>query len=155
MHNYEGQELAFFSRELTHARRYLEIMELCFEGRIHVKYEIREEDFLIPNLTIQPILKSCLEKNLQTEGMSAEVVISSLRIDSASQVRLLFRFSRETENLLTAEEKEMISRIDERISVLTGGELLYEKKEAGIWKILLGFPCKSPENHRTGIGRSK
>ncbi|MBQ1311489.1 MAG: histidine kinase, partial [Blautia sp.] len=85
MHNYEGQELAFFSRELTHARRYLEILELCFEGRIHVKYEIREEDFLIPNLTIQPLLKSCLEKNLQTEGMSAEVVISSLRIDSASQ----------------------------------------------------------------------
>ena len=155
MHNYEGQELAFFSRELTHARRYLEILELCFEGRIHVKYEIREEDFLIPNLTIQPILKSCLEKNLQTEGMSAEVVISSLRIDSASQIRLLLRFSRETENSLTAEEKEMISRIDERISALTGGELLFEIKEAGIWKILLGFPCKSPENHRTGIGRSK
>ncbi len=49
--------------ELAFLRRYIEIMEIRFQGRLRVDMEIEDEtlDALVPNLVLQPIVENALE----------------------------------------------------------------------------------------------
>jgi LytS/YehU family sensor histidine kinase len=49
--------------ELAFLRRYIEIMEIRFQGRLRVSIDIDDEalDAIVPNLILQPIVENALE----------------------------------------------------------------------------------------------
>ena len=68
--------------ELTFVRRYVEIMEVRFEGRLVVTFEIdpRAQNALVPNLILQPVVENAFEHGV---GRSTDVG----RITIAASVR--------------------------------------------------------------------
>ncbi|MBV9495234.1 MAG: histidine kinase, partial [Acidobacteria bacterium] len=67
--------------ELGFLRRYIEIMEIRFQGRLQVKVDIDESllDARVPNLILQPIVENALEHGVSRAGGSGEVAITARR----------------------------------------------------------------------------
>ena len=59
-----------FSQELKHVQHYLSLEQLRFGTRLHVVYEISATDFLLPPLTLQPIVENAVRHGIapQPEG---------------------------------------------------------------------------------------
>ena len=56
--NYNG--LVSFPRELAHARNYAALEQLRFGNKLQVVYDIESEDFLLPALTLQPLVENAI-----------------------------------------------------------------------------------------------
>jgi two-component system, LytTR family, sensor kinase len=68
-------------QELVFLDRYIEIMEIRFQGRLRVARTIEEEalDALVPNLILQPIVENALEHGVSRAGESGVVEIGARR----------------------------------------------------------------------------
>lgn len=53
-----------FEKELEHVKYYLAIEKKRFGERIHVEFDIREEDFMIPALTLQPLVENAVKHGI-------------------------------------------------------------------------------------------
>ena len=60
----EEQNLIPFSREMEHTRTYVDIEMLRFPS-IRVEYDIRDEDFEIPLLTVQPLVENAIRHGVR------------------------------------------------------------------------------------------
>lgn len=67
-----------FERELAHAQAYLELEQLRFGDDLHVVYDIGCRDFLLPTLTLQPVVENAVRHGIRkTEEGTGTVAISS------------------------------------------------------------------------------
>lgn len=60
----EEKEAISFRQELTHVKYYLAIEKKRFGDRVNVQYKINEADFLIPALTLQPIVENAVKHGI-------------------------------------------------------------------------------------------
>jgi signal transduction histidine kinase len=67
--------------ELGFLRRYIEIMEIRFQGRLQVSIDIDESllDVRVPNLILQPLVENALEHGVNRLTGTGEVTISARR----------------------------------------------------------------------------
>jgi len=67
--------------ELDFLRRYVEIMEIRFQGRLRVTIDVGEAllDALVPNLILQPIVENALEHGASRVMGTGEVAIAASR----------------------------------------------------------------------------
>lgn len=57
----ETNELISFEKELEHTNNYLSIEKRCFGDRVKVEYDIHDTEFLLPSLTLQPIVENAVK----------------------------------------------------------------------------------------------
>ena len=67
--------------ELAFLRRYIEIMEIRFQGRLHVEMQADDDtlDALVPNLILQPIVENALEHGVNRAAGEGQIAISARR----------------------------------------------------------------------------
>lgn len=53
-----------FERELNHVKSYLAIEKKRFGSRVNVEYDIQDDEFLIPALTLQPMVENAVKHGL-------------------------------------------------------------------------------------------
>lgn len=70
-----------FSRELNHVRHYLHLEQIRFGEDLKVEYDIREEDFYLPSLTIQPIVENAVKYGVGNKEEGGTVKIETARED--------------------------------------------------------------------------
>lgn len=69
------QNLITFEKECTHVRDYLHLEKMRFEERLQVKWEVQEYDFLIPALTLQPIVENAVRYGVTKKEGGGTVTI--------------------------------------------------------------------------------
>jgi two-component system LytT family sensor kinase len=76
----DEQEITL-ERELDLLRRYLEIMEVRFQGRLSVTINVADDarDALVPNLMLQPLVENALKHGLDAADGSGRVEVSARR----------------------------------------------------------------------------
>jgi len=69
--------------ELSFLRRYIEIMEIRFQGRLHVETNVPDEalEALVPNLILQPIVENALEHGVSKVDGEGRIEIAATRDD--------------------------------------------------------------------------
>lgn len=67
-----------FNRDLEHLKYYLAIEKLRFED-IHVSFDIKEENFFVPALTLQPLVENAIRHGLLTKMNSGNIAVSTFR----------------------------------------------------------------------------
>lgn len=67
-----------FSKELQHVQLYLNIEKKRFEDRLNIRYNISASEFLIPSLTVQPIVENAIKHGILKTKNGGEVTISTL-----------------------------------------------------------------------------
>lgn len=69
-----------FSEELEHIRNYVSIEKLRFKERLDMRYEIEEEDFSVPPLSIQPLVENAIKHGICKKVMGGTVILHTYRL---------------------------------------------------------------------------
>lgn len=68
-----------FERELNHVKAYLAIEKKRFGDRVNTAFDIQDEEFLIPSLTLQPLVENAVKHGLCRKVGGGTVRISTSR----------------------------------------------------------------------------
>lgn len=71
-----------FEKELKHIESYLELEKLRFEDMLNIIYDIHVNDFLLPSLTIQPLVENAVKHGVGKKTEGGTVTITSKETDT-------------------------------------------------------------------------
>ncbi|MCD8223403.1 MAG: histidine kinase [Clostridiales bacterium] len=75
MNSLTTNKLISFDQELEHARSYLNLEQQRFGERLHVIYNINAHDFMVPTLTLQPIVENAVRHGIRRKEEGGTVKI--------------------------------------------------------------------------------
>ncbi len=71
------EALCTFDSELEHIRSYLNIELVRFEDTLKVEYDIKEKDFIVPTLSVQPLVENAVKHGIRKKEDGGTVKIST------------------------------------------------------------------------------
>ncbi len=77
-----------FERELSHVKCYASIEEKRFLGKVKTRYNIQDDEFLIPSLTLQPLVENAIKHGLRKKRGGGTVEISTERIGDEIHIKV-------------------------------------------------------------------
>ena len=80
------KELITFRKELDHIHTYLELEQIRFGEELSVVYDIEEDSFLLPVLSIQPLVENAVKHGIAKKRGGGIVTISSRQTEKAYQI---------------------------------------------------------------------
>lgn len=66
-----------FKKELEHVRQYLWLEKMRFEDKLNVVYDIKTDNFLLPALTVQPIVENAILHGIMKGENGGRICIST------------------------------------------------------------------------------
>lgn len=75
----KSRELIPFKNELQHTEKFLKLEKLRFEDRLDIIYDIKEEDFLCPALTLQLVVENAVKYGICTREEGGVITVSTER----------------------------------------------------------------------------
>ena len=75
-----------FSKELKHVQTYLWIEKIRFQEELQVVYDIQTEDFIIPALTVQPLVENAVKHGMMGSENVCTITIRTRRDNRSCQV---------------------------------------------------------------------
>lgn len=138
-----------FEKELQHVRYYLAIQQGRFGDRIHVVYEIEETDFIMPPLTLQPIVENAVKHGIcKTEEGGTITICTKLEDHFVSVIVKDDGIGFDREKIKQDGKSHIgLKNVSERVKSMCNGSF-YVKSEPGQGTIVqLLFPQKSKKNY--------
>ena len=75
-----------FSKELKHVQTYLWIEKIRFQDELQVVYDIQTEDFIIPPLTVQPLVENAVKHGMMGSENVCTITIRTKCVEQGYQV---------------------------------------------------------------------
>ena len=79
-------ELITFRKELDHIHTYLELEQIRFGEELSIVYDIEEDSFLLPVLSIQPLVENAVMHGIAKKRGGGVVTISSWQAENAYRI---------------------------------------------------------------------
>lgn len=86
MDSLKQKEPVPFSKELEHLKKYLYIEKLRFGKKLNIEYDIQTEDFVLPQLSIQPLAENAVKHGISKKRGGGTLTISTRETDTAYHV---------------------------------------------------------------------
>ena len=118
-----------FEKELEHTRTYADIEMMRFPY-VHISYDIEDEDFEVPALSIQPIVENAIRHGVR--GQYNGIVRVSTMLDEHDHVITVHDNGRgfDPASLGTQEGSHIgLQNVRERLEMLCGGSIAVESRE--------------------------
>ena len=77
-----------FSNELKHIETYLELEKMRFDERLTIKYDIKAKDFLVPPLSIQPIMENAVKHGILKKIEGGTITIKTFEDNDAYIIQI-------------------------------------------------------------------
>lgn len=148
LHSLNRREPLPFEQELQHVRYYLDIEKKRFGDRVRVVYQIKETDFQIPALTLQPVVENAVKHGLCKKKGGGTVLISTEKTKAGIQITVKDDGVGFDPEAMWKEKSGHIGlrNVKERIADISGGEMkLYSVPGQGT-EVRMIFPWKGEEN---------
>ena len=84
MESLKSREPIAFEAELNHAANYLYLEQQRFGDKLQVIYQITTEDFLIPPLTLQPLVENAVQHGVLNRRNGGTIVIRTEKTDECA-----------------------------------------------------------------------
>ena len=72
-----------FTKEFEHVRTYLALEQIRFEKRLRVQFDITVRQFLVPSLTVQPIVENAVRHGICTRQEGGTVTVATKEEEDA------------------------------------------------------------------------
>ena len=133
-------DLVPVSRELEHTRLYAEIELLRFPN-VRVNYQIEDEDFLVPSLTIQPLVENAIRHGVRSRR-DALVMVSTTRDGAAHRVTIADNgVGFDPEQKLSQERTHIgLRNVKERVEQMCGATMVLRSEIGKGTSVTLLFP---------------
>lgn len=82
------KEMITFRKELDHIHTYLELEQIRFGDELSIIYDIEEDGFLLPVLSIQPLVENAVKHGISKKRGGGVVTISSCETEHAYQITI-------------------------------------------------------------------
>ena len=135
----------WFSEELKHVKEYTSLQQLRFDDELNITYDLKFTDFMIPTLTLQPVIENAITYGArQNDKDKGEVVISSVARDG--KVYLSVEDNGPGFDYKKAVEKDTgrshlgINNVKERLKNISGGDLIIESEIGKGTKVTIVLP---------------
>lgn len=114
-----------FDDELKHVQNYLALEKMRFEDELEIVYDIQANDFLIPALTVQPLVENAVKHGLGDSENGGTVKISSRELDNYFEIEINNNgVGFDTENVIKSGESHIgIENVRNRLELSCGGTL--------------------------------
>lgn len=86
MESLKSREPIAFESELNHAANYLYLEQQRFGDKLQVIYQIAIENFLIPPLTLQPLVENAVQHGVLNRRSGGTVIIRTEKTDKCAVV---------------------------------------------------------------------
>ena len=132
-----------FEREFDHARTYLELEWLRFGDDLRAAYEIECTNFLLPTLTLQPIVESAVRHGIRgTEDGTGTVTISSRELDDHWEVAVADDGAGfDPDDLPDGGRTHVgLANVRERLRIVCNGDLVVESSPGHGSKVTIVVP---------------
>ena len=122
-----------FVTELNHIKHYLSLEKLRFEERMQVIYDITATDFMVPVLSVQPIVENAVSHGLFNKLGGGTVRIRTTETETEYSITVADDgVGFDTEILNEAKNNSGIENVRKRIASMCGGTLdIYSKPGVG------------------------
>lgn len=77
-----------FEDELRHIETYVSLEKLRFNNRLNVIYDIGTTDFLVPPLSIQPLVENAIKHGVLKKIEGGDITITTFELDSEYVVEI-------------------------------------------------------------------
>lgn len=133
----DQSDLIPINKELEHTKIYSDIEQIRFPS-IQVKYNVEEADFLLPALTIQPMVENAIRHGVRGKKQGI-INVTSQKLESCYEIRIEDNGKGfDVESLATMENTHIgIRNVKGRIETLCNGEFSIESvKDEGTCVII-------------------
>ena len=129
-----------FTKELEHVRCYTEIELIRFPD-MTVNYDIQTEDFLLPALTVQPLVENAIKHGLMGREEGGTVTVTVFETESHYCVKVADDGVGFDDRVSWDERKHIgIRNVRERLQVMCGGTLTVESQKGKGTTALIQIP---------------
>ena len=80
--------LVSFSDELKHVKTYLSLEQMRFEDRLKIVYDIKAKDFMVPALSLQPLVENAAKHGILKKIEGGTITIKSYENSEANIVEI-------------------------------------------------------------------
>ena len=128
-----------FEQEMNHIDIYLKLEKLRFGEYLEVVYNIEEQDFMVPSLTIQPLVENAVKYGVGDKREGGQVIIGTSSTDTHYIVTIEdtgtgFDINKEYND---GRQHVGIQNVKERLSLICNGELIiYSEIDKGTVAIM-------------------
>ena len=130
-----------FKDELEHAKAYLAVEQVRFEGLLYVEFDTPHTYFRVPPLTLQPLVENAVRHGLSPDLDPLHISIITRKTDKGSELIV-----EDTGIGFTAIDHTTphiaLENIRERIETFCGGTLTIESKNQGGTVVTIFIPDK-------------
>ena len=127
-------KLVPFDDELKHIKTYVNLEKLRFRNRLEVEYDIKEHNFSLPPLSIQPLVENAIKHGILKKIEGGKVILKSYQEEDANVVEVIddgVGFDPESAELKTNKHIGL-KNVASRISTMIHGEMnIYSKPNEG------------------------
>ena len=149
MDSLKNREPIPFEAELNHVMNYLYLEQQRFGDKLQVIYKIKTEDFLIPPLTLQPLVENAVQHGVLHRKNGGTVVIRTEETDAGALVTIEDNgvgMEKAKEHATLGEHSHIgISNVRSRLEEMVGGSLQVESNCLGTTATIL-IPWKEEQS---------
>ncbi len=125
-----SEDLISFSDELEHTRAYLAVEQAQFEDSLFVEYDTPHTDFLVPPLTLQPIVENAVKHGMDPDSEPLHIFISTRKNGSASEF-IVENTGADFEPADGNEPHTALQNIEQRLEMMCDGKMLITRRKGG------------------------
>lgn len=147
-----GDDVVPFTKELNHAKTYLELEKLRFEDELNVVYNIDVEDFSVPSLSLQPLVENAVKHGIGKKINGGCVTISTKEKNDS----IIIEVSDDgvgfdvTEQVFTEKKDGRthvgMESVENRIRIICDGTMSVESKKGEGTKVRIFIPKEKIQN---------
>ncbi len=89
MDSLQEQNVIPFSRELSHIETYLNLEKMSFGDKLKIEYQIEENNFLLPCLTVQPFVENAVKHGVCSRENGGTIIISTKREGQMIKIEII------------------------------------------------------------------
>lgn len=82
------ENLISFGAELEHIKKYLRLEKLRFQNELEIKYDIQTQDFMLPALSVQPLVENAVKHGVGRKIGGGTVTIHTSEADEFYLIRI-------------------------------------------------------------------
>ena len=145
--NFMEEKLVPFSLELERTRVYLELERLAGDHNFDVEYRLNIKDFMIPPLTLQPIVENAIKHGADRNGEKTEIVVTTFETNRGIIIEVTNTVPPEPVGYERKENRKSVGleNVSSRLASYCRGALDMQTSD-GVTKVTI----KTPKAKRTG-----
>lgn len=142
LHSMENRGLVHFSKELEHVQTYLWIEQLRFGEELEVTYHIEADQFLLPQLTVQPLVENCVKHGMMGSEDVCHIDISAKELEDCYKIVISDDgCGFDTEEIKCDDKRHVgLRSVEQRLELMINGSMQIKSKPSEGTVIIIKIP---------------